>query len=477
MRMAGNRVTAVALAAALALSTGCGGGGGAEAFNVESLQDCGLAGILAMLSSIERLGEVLDEIEGTDSPRVTITPTGNANEFDFTLTLDLNLDGATETLIGGRLAFANDPTDGIEIGDTAVLNLNQPSSTQVSAVSGMLNMTFTAGGVSLVGNAAINGILGCNVNASFPDSDPLLINFNEPDIEFQRLAVDFANFLSLSGTAQMIISASGNTLTSTVMFSNSSQNISFTQSTLNNSELNDSNVDAPLDQTEFEALQRCVFQQLLAINLVGGAIENVLDAVSDGLTGMTADGDPFTFTNVSGNTYDITLMSTDLSVQATITARAAFDSDPTVPAFTGTADVSSWSLQIRILNGQLAGINPEDFFRSDVDGTSTGPMRVTYADSSPTTVSGRGRFTRLDGTCTADVEVPVTNPLVLDEDVVDPAPGRLEVDLTLDGVPFAATIIFDGQTILGEQLITGASYDGIPIPGNLLASLLIIPLD
>jgi hypothetical protein len=436
---------------------GCSsGGGGTQSVTATALalRSCGIAGIYNIFSLIERMGLVIDELQGTDVPGLSVTPTGVANQWDFSIALDLNVDGISDSTVTGRVTFAQNPTDGIEPGDTATLTVSQPGAPDLPALNGTFNLQFlSASNVSLTGTGAVNGVEGCNVTFTLPASDPLVLEF-APGVAPSTLAFNLANAVLAMGTVNLTARSGANTYVATVVF-DVSNDIQIIGPTLNNAPLPDVVLPNVLGENTFFAIQQCVFTNLRALIDAADILQDVLQAIA--ASQSTIPGGTFTVTPVSSLVFDLTAQVSDerdISLSCRVT-RSGTNPD------NGTATLTSLIVQSRA--SVPAGL---DLTLPDFD--ATGGATITYAGGDLASVYGEIVTTTPGGFCGGGLEIPSTNPLA-----VSPSqPTRLEFDLVADGVPFKATFILVGGASPSGVLVYGARIGGTPVPGNLLEGLL-----
>ncbi|NJN14559.1 MAG: hypothetical protein HC813_02750 [Planctomycetes bacterium] len=419
--------------------------------DLEALQRCGIGGLLALAGVMERLESVLDEIAGSDEDGVTVTPTGTTDQWDFTISLDLDFDQASETTISGRITFDQDPTSGVENGDTATIAFTQAPSPQAAALAGTFGLTFVDDGVSLVGMGEAT-LSGCTIAIDAPAADPLVLQF--ADLLEPMLQAGFANFLEVSGSVALVITGAA-VLEVTLVFSTISDEVTFTNATLAGNPIPDATLPIVLDAIGFRALQICVTQHFFALLSAPGLVESALE---DGWQASGSEG-PLVYTTaaVPGASflYDFTGTSTEVGLTATLTARVGFTGDPTAAPFSGTAEFFSFRLEVR--TALIAG-DPFIIEIGDFDATRAGTTRATYEDGDLFSLFGSATVVSLDGSCRGTAVIPATAPFTFE------GGGEFHVDGTFAEGSFSLANRFQDaiDTFFSVEIV------GIPVPANLV---------
>jgi hypothetical protein len=161
--------------------------------------------------------------------------------------------GPDDTRITGLIGFSADPTDGIEIDDTADLTGNITSLGGPLTGSFDLDVVFTEAGVSVTGTLTLNNSDGCNFDIVINGTDPLLFDFNDlPQVAVNILGIE------LSGTLYAAFNVLGQAFETIIVLAPGLQTASVSGDQ-NGEPFQGFDIEVFPDQAEVEALLSCFF--------------------------------------------------------------------------------------------------------------------------------------------------------------------------------------------------------------------------
>ncbi len=414
----------------------------------ELLLDCSLSGVLEMLATFGRVGDIIDEATGDDLDNVTITPTGTANEFTVNATFDTDGDQVDDVTITGTALFSVDPTGGFGVGDSVTVAL-----TQTGSVAATFNIVATAGlgDVAITGTANFPSVGGCNVALTFPVATPLSISDATLQQDQQLAGINaLPNFIEfqVQGFFSVVVIGSGATLNSDVTL-DGSNSVNFTNVSLNGIDLDPTFITLPPGDDLAESAL-CMTRSVFALFDISDVVSDIAEALLNGQT--QTGGDPFTATAVVGqaNTFDVTL----IAGSRTFTGRISYPGDPTAAEITGLATVSTWQISTTV---------PAGGFFFGLNGMSTATFGVNLDGNDVISFYGAGLFTE-DG-CTTTVSVSPNTPFANDA----AGTGFFSFNTSFRDATASADVVVNAEQESSTGItFTNAMINDFPVPSALM---------
>ena len=405
------------------------------------LIDCGNNSLLEFLSAIERLGDVVGEIQGDDEDHVTITPTGTANEFTFVANYDLSGNGFLQSTLNGRIAFSADPT-ALSNGDTAVLTFSQASS-EAPTITANLSVTFFDGAddIGLAGTVLMIDGIECNTTFTIRALSPL--RFGSGAAALAGATGPELVLFDVAGVFDVLIE-SDSMIEATVTL-NRSGTIRYTDVLLNGGSFDDQSVFLP-PEGDFAAMTDCVIAGIDSVARVVTNLEALTEAVRTNQAFV--NGEPFSFVAVPGltDTFDYTLDDEGTS----LAGRIAYPADPNGDPITGVVELSWTSAAVGLAGNPLP------------DGRSAGPFLLNLSGGLVQSYAGTSTVTNPVPNCAVSVSISATDPVA-----VDGSAGSVRLVATSRSNSFRVTVRFDGSdttladVVVNDRLLPPALLDGI----------------
>ena len=433
---------------ALALALGCSSGGSSPESIRARLENCAREGLVNLLLVTDEFGRIVEAVEsGTTVGQISAVPSTDPSDPPFTYDVVGDFaafrEGPADTRLAGKITFSDDPTDGIDLQDTAdcalqVTSLGGPLTGALACRYAFTDVaTLTLSGDVTLGNADT----ACDVVFSIP-VDPGLTFAGAGTSPVPQLAADLAANISgtdLTGETAILASIPAHTLLGDLKLVEGIQEAGFAGS-IDGEEVEPFSFRTFPAPQEFLDLADCIVEGDAHVGVLLRQFPLLFDAL---LSAAPVPGVSITRIGNSQWTYAIafTAFTSNGSVNGSISVRTTFD-QPT--------DVS-W--QYRLVEFAT-------------DGTSRGTSVVIRPRAGiPGSFSGIGRF-RLGRTgCTLDVEVPAPTPLRFD----------LSGDRTDGGrATYRGTIGDDALTVdldfsFGVDVaILAANWNGVPLPPRFL---------
>ncbi|MHC4451464.1 MAG: hypothetical protein ACYS0E_15230 [Planctomycetota bacterium] len=452
------------LAAVLFGGTACGGGGGDNLNVAQALQNCmgdGMGYMLGIASSLQTLEDLIQGEPNVDPNRSVLPHPVDENSWTFEIRLDLDDNGEFDTLLDGTIAFSADPTDGIEEGDTAMIDWNASGGEGLSG-AGSLNFTYGGpGGLSVWGAGTIDMPGQCATSYDISSQSPL--NYGFP---VQAAANVFGE--EIFGSFNIMASYGSHDIVARVILVQDDNTISVQNAEIDGVSVDDFEFEAEIGPDTLFTLAFCGATHANRVHRVTDHIIyatwlELNDRIDEYERGTVAIRTVGTFSA----DFEITLDSNQemFSEGTTIDGNVTFSADP-VPGTSVTATV-------RFLLTEGDGLGT--MFNSSIR-----PL-VIYLDNIEGDAGNIGFQVRLSGRVIGDAPVELRVPMQLSEPEIcravftipDNTPrqlaqffeiereGQASIESTFRGHHLRSSVVSDGIS----ELTIRTYLDGIPIPG------------